>query len=69
MQGKTVLLRAKPTQASALTHDSNLSEKSLGKEQCVTYGFGALWMLHFMASLWQHVGNEAGDCGEGFWMF
>lgn len=31
---RSALLSAKPTQASALTHDSNLNENSLGEEQC-----------------------------------
>lgn len=61
MQGRVLTwpcaLRAKPTQASALTHDSNLSEKSPGKKQCVAYGFGAVDATHH-SILWQRVGKR-----------
>lgn len=56
MQGRFLTwpcaLRAKPTQASALTHDSNLSEKSPGNEQRVAYGFGTADATH-MAACWK----------------
>lgn len=61
-----VLLRAELTQVSALTHDPDLSEKSSGKEQCVTYGFGAADATHTVASSGSMLENKAGDGGEGF---
>lgn len=60
----TRLLRGKAhTQASALTHDSNLSEKSPGRGAvCVAYG--AVDAAH-RGILWQLAGNDAEGCGEG----
>lgn len=49
-----VLLRAKPTQASALTHDSNLSENGPGNKQCAAYGFGAVDATH-RGIFWHHA--------------
>lgn len=59
-----VLRRAKPTQASALTHDSNLSMKSAGSGQCVAYGFGFTDATHHGRCFGSASENNAGDRGE-----
>lgn len=59
-------------QASALTHDSNLSEKSAGSGQCVAYGFGFVDATHHGDALaarrkttQEIVGKDFGCLGEG----
>lgn len=61
-----VLLRAKSPQASALTHKSNVSEKSPGKK-CGLWPWCCV-MLHITASRGSMVQKEAGG-QEMWWRF
>ena len=60
-----MLLRAKPTQASALTHDSNLSGTSPGRDSASPLAL-VPWMRQITVSSGSMLENNSGHCGESF---